>query len=68
MNKGDKCWVWSPWAYSNVGKIDEGVVVENDGTFALVRLPYRERPYKFLACELFPTREALCQHYRKVFE
>ena len=27
-----------------------------------------ERPYTIFKNELFPTREALCDHYRKVFE
>lgn len=65
---GETVWVWSPWAYNNVGRIDHGILVEDDGTFAQVRLPDRERPYSFLSSECFPTREALCDHYRKVFE
>lgn len=68
MKPGDSCWVWCSQACLNTGKIEEGILVETDANFALVRLDNRERPYRFLACEVFPTREALCEHYRKVFE
>jgi hypothetical protein len=48
--------------------IVRGVVASMDSNFAEVRLGNREKPYVFLACEVFPTRKALCEHYRKVFE
>lgn len=68
MNVGDKCWVWCSQASYNTGMIVSGIVVDFDANFCEVRLRNRERPYVFLACEVFPTRKALCEHYRKVFE
>ena len=75
MKPGDSCWVWCSQACMNTGRgrrgcsgCGEGVLVDIDANFAAVRLENRERPYPFLACEVFPTREALCEHYRKVFE
>ena len=68
MKPGDKVWVWAPYASANTGKIESGAIVDDDGTFASVRLSGRERPYPFLSSECFPTREALCEHYRKIFE
>lgn len=70
MNKGDKCWFWSAVAERNVGKICEGVIADwpDNGPFASVQTTMRERPYTIFKDELFPTREALCDHYRKVFE
>ena len=68
MKTGDTCWVWCSQAYRDTGLIEQGEIVGMDENCALVRLRFRERPYQFLQCELFPTREALCEHYRKVFE
>lgn len=68
LDVGDACWVWCSQACYNTGMIKKGVVVEVDPNFCSVRLDVRERPYVFLTCEVFPTRRALCEHYRKVFE
>lgn len=70
MKPGDKVWVWSPWAHRYTGVIEEGVLVDQDinGPFAYVRLSSRDLPYTFFKDEVFPTREALCEHYRKIFE
>lgn len=67
MKPGDKVWVWNAWGPVNK-QIQEGELVELHLEGSLVRLEDRERPYAFLACELFETREALCEHYRKIFE
>lgn len=64
MKPGDKVWV-----FHAAGKIEcftfdhyegEDVIIgyANDGIVVRLCLPY---PY-------FPTREALCEHYRKIFE
>ena len=71
MKAGDKCWVWSPLAYRNVGKIEEGEVIvwpEEPFADAWIRLHGRQQLYLFFKAEVFPTREALCEHYRKIFE
>ena len=68
MREGDECWVWCAQARYNTGSIERGVIGRIDANFAEVRLRNRERPYVFLAAEVFPTRAALCEHYRKVFE
>lgn len=68
MKAGDKCWVWCSQALYNTGSIMSGVIVDIDSNFCSVRLRNREKPYVFLACEVFPTRRSLCEHYRKVFE
>ena len=68
MKAGDECWVWCSQARYNTGLIEKGVIVYIDSNLANVRLRNRERPYTFLSSEVFPTRKALCEHYRKVFE
>ena len=68
MKVGDECWVWCSQARYNTGMIEKGILVSVDANYAEVRLRNREKPYVFLSCEIFPTRKALCEHYRKVFE
>lgn len=52
-----------------VQKIEEGVIVNRNGLgFRVLCESRRERPYDFLYHEVFPSREALCEHYRKIFE
>lgn len=71
MKVGDKVWVWSPLAYRNIGKIEQGELVyvsEEPFPDVWVQLCDREKPYVFFKSEVFPTRGALCEHYRKVFE
>lgn len=69
--EGDICWFWSALAYRNVGKIDCGIVI---GTTdygipeVLVKVEGKDRPCRIFTMEAFHTREALCEHYRKVFE
>ena len=69
MKPGDKVWVYSQISGD---KIMECKVVDRpdgDAVFAYDIIgQYRQRPYIGLKCEAFPTREALCEHYRKIFE
>lgn len=69
MKLGDKIWVWNALGERS-RQIEQGELVGytpgEEGV--TVRLHGRERPYNFFACECFPTREALCEHYRKIFE
>ncbi len=69
MKQGDKVWVWNAWA-EREKQIECGELVGyTPGEEGVkVRLDRRERPYNFFAWECFPTREALCEHYRKIFE
>ena len=69
MKPGDKVWLYSQIAGD---KIIECKVVEwpeNDCMFSYRIIGhYRQRPYIALKAEAFPTREALCEYYRKIFE
>lgn len=70
MKQGDKVWVWNAWGERS-HQIEQGELVAIDEppmVGALVRLDDRERPFGFLRTEVFPTREALCEHFRKIFE
>lgn len=69
MKPGDKVWVWNALGEST-RQIEQGEVVGfTPGEEGVkVRLYGRERPYNFLACECFHSRESLCEHYRKIFE
>lgn len=66
MKPGDKVWVWNAWG-PKTHEIESGTLLEI-GYMAYVKLSNRDRAYVFLADEVFPTREALCEHYRKIFE
>ena len=66
MRSGDKVWVWNAWG-PKTHQIESGILLDI-GLMAYVRLSERDRPYVFLSDEVFPTREALCEHYRKIFE
>lgn len=68
---GDKCWV-----YLNLEqRIQNGTITEINNTVTLVSWDYTDSKgevhhcstWFFTANELFPTREALCEHYRKIF-
>lgn len=61
------------WVYNvNTQKVEEreclGVEIENGHEYWAVQ--YEQFPYIMLPAyvEVFPTREALCEHYRKIFE
>ena len=66
MKPGDKVWVWNALG-SRTHQIESGTLLDI-GYMAYVKLSDRERAYVFLADEVFPTREELCEHYRKIFE
>lgn len=66
MKTGDRCWVY----HYLVQEIEEGVITYMDGLSIAVKTKRRERPYIFVnnGCEVFPSREALCEHFKKIFE
>lgn len=71
MKPGDKVWVFFPMAPRNE-MITECIVEEwpdNDvaAKVWIVNRP-RVRPYVVFKADCFPTREALCEYYRKIFE
>lgn len=70
MKPGDKVWlILEEWC--SVGDIVQGNVesVDKHNNLAVVRFPgIRRNPRCVRLDLLFPTREALCEHYRKVFE
>ena len=69
MKPGDKVWVFdAEWQ-----KIRKVTIVEECLPVYQIGLRYRVRFYdgsteQFNSSEVFPTREALCEHYRKIFE
>lgn len=67
MSEGDRFWTYVQIAGD---KIYECEVVGVDNGVVLYRIvgENRQRPYSAFASDCFPTREALCEHYRKVFE
>ena len=71
MKKGDKVWVY----LNMVQAIEKVTVREVYGCRVEVAWVFwddlgdRHRCLMdFLVTELFPTREALCEHYRKIFK
>lgn len=69
MKVGDTVWFWSAVAYQDIGAITSGVVVDDsDPNFISIKIEDKTRPCVIWRFEVFPTREALCEHYRKVFE
>ena len=64
MKPGDKVWVFNAGRQKIISlkviKTGEDVVVA--GNF-----PYYVEMFR-LGVDCFPTREALCEHYRKIFE
>lgn len=65
MKPGDKVWVFCGDRIEAfiVTKIDENLVFGEIVHRGSTRNICIERPYP-----IFPTREALCEHYRKIFE
>ena len=71
MKPGDKAWVY----LNMVQAIQEVTVREVHGCVVDVVWDYTDDGGEIhhcfmglLATEVFPTREALCEHYRKIFE
>lgn len=71
MKPGDKVWVYLSWVQV-VQEVairevhDHWVDVVWDFTDAIGEIHHCSK--NFFATEVFPTREALCEHYRKLFE
>ena len=74
MKPGDKVWV-----YDNLLGIREGIcekAIVRGGKIIVVQILYgviggvamRDCRCLTLNRDCFPTREALCEHYRKIFE
>lgn len=67
MKPGDKVWlILEGWC--TVGEIVEGRITSVVGNSAAVHFGSRRNPRWVRKDLLFPTREALCEHYRKIFE
>ena len=69
MKPGDKVWVFD----AERQKISKVTIVEEHLPVYHIGLRYSVRFYngyigQFEPSFLFPTREALCEHYRKIFE
>lgn len=66
---GGRCWLFFPL---DGNAIRECEIVEwpyNEATFSYRIIGhYRQRPYIAFKADAFPTREALCEYYRKIFE
>lgn len=66
MKPGDKVWVFDDDQFKQVDYVcvaGREVLVDNDTPFLYYPKYWyvKEKPH-------FPTREALCEHYRKIFE
>ena len=66
---GDKCW------FFNGERIQEFILTgidQREGYFTRIEGHYPGRKYQrvimTMPYPIFPTREALCEHYRKIFE
>ena len=70
MKPGDKVWlIIEEWC--SVGDIVQGNVecVDKRNNVAAVTFPGLRRNPRWVRLDLlFPTREALCEYYRKIFE
>lgn len=70
MKPGDKVWlILEEWC--SVGDIVQGEVeiVDKRNNQAVVKFPGIRMNPRYVRLDLiFPTREALCEHYRKIFE
>lgn len=71
MKPGDKVWFY----YNEKQKITTATVIEyesifDDGDYVTVRFDDYGTVTTGLmdGINIFPTREALCEHYRKIFE
>lgn len=67
MKPGDKVWIFFPMHFNEIKECEVVACNENFVNYQIVGEP-RERPYTALTSECFPTREALCEYYRKIFE
>ena len=69
MKPGDKVWMYSQVAGDEIFECKVVDWPDMDALFAYNIIGhYRQKPYVGFKCEAFPTREALCEHYRKIFE
>lgn len=68
MKPGDKVWlIYDAWC--RVGEIVSGTISSIVGNEAAVHFDsYNKNPRWVRLDLLFPTREALCEHNRKIFE
>ncbi len=69
MKPGDKAWVFDTEAQRIrqctifcPSYVNEWAIIFKDDKFGIKSYGWRE------GIDLFPTREALCEHYRKIFE
>ncbi len=69
MKPGDKVWVFLPYAQHIIEVEAHSVKVIGDETKVEIQYKNGSRASGYLlGCDVFPTREALCEHYRKIFE
>ena len=67
MRPGDKVWlIYEAWC--RVGEIVSGTISSIVGNEAAVHFDSPKNPRWVRLDLLFPTREALCEHYRKIFD
>lgn len=65
MKPGDKVWIFEGWEQKIKEKTIKTIIYEDGREIIVCKgIPF---PYAF-GRDAFPTREALCEHYRKIFE
>lgn len=69
MKAGDKVWLYFPFDNDAIYECEVDEWPENQATFSyrIIEHP-RQKPYIALKADAFLSREALCEHYRKIFE
>ncbi len=66
---GGRCWLFFPLDGNAIRECEIVEWPENDGMFSYRIIGhYRQRPYIAFKADAFPTREALCEYYRKIFK
>lgn len=67
MKPGDRFWTYIQISGDKIYECVAEKVEEGTVWYQIVGAP-RSRPYNSFLSDCFPTREALCEHYRKIFE
>lgn len=69
MKPGDKVWMFLPHAQHIIEVEAHSIKVIGEETQVEIQYKNGARSSGYLlGRDVFPTREALCEHYRKIFE
>lgn len=69
MKPGDKVWVFDDFDAPEIKEATLISIAQVKGKRAKFLFVLKDNPdMEFWSHNVFPTREALCEHYRKIFE